>query len=102
MSPSFNRKPEACALRVSERSDRPKRRRTNLRSVPGFGSNDLEAVVHAGSISAAILSSCPPRERLFEGDHGFSPTDFGGIGLHFQTRQSKAGIDGPAESTIIR
>ena len=37
---SFNRKPEACALRVGERTERPKRRRTNLRSVPGFGLNE--------------------------------------------------------------
>ena len=34
---SFNRKPEACALRVGEHTDRPKRRRANLRSVPACG-----------------------------------------------------------------
>ena len=36
----FNRKPEACAFHISERTDRPKRLRTNLRSVPGFGLNE--------------------------------------------------------------
>ena len=31
--------PNACGLRVSQRTDRRERQRTNLRSVPGFGLN---------------------------------------------------------------
>ena len=64
---SFNRKPEACALRVGERTDRPKRRRTNLRSVPGFGSNDAKALVNAGFVSMPLANPfqktrCPRRD----------------------------------------
>ena len=57
IDPSFIRKPKACVFRQNDVNSAGNAGGPTLRSVPGFGLNDREAVANAGSISAAIPST---------------------------------------------